>query len=83
MFIDFHLVVPSSMSVAAAHQICDRLELAIKAEFPDALISIHVEPSLTTKPSTPVARYMARRRMPPSQGWKSRHREVDAARSRD
>jgi divalent metal cation (Fe/Co/Zn/Cd) transporter len=45
--------VPSSMSVAAAHQICDRLELAIKAEFPDALISIHVEPSLTTKPSTP------------------------------
>src|SRR3979411_2184630 len=44
MFIDFHLVVPGSMAVSAAHDICDRLERAIKAEFPDALISIHVEP---------------------------------------
>jgi cation diffusion facilitator family transporter len=44
MFIDFHLVVPGSMTVSAAHDICDRLERAIKAEFPDALISIHVEP---------------------------------------
>lgn len=44
MFIDFHLVVPSSTSVAAAHDICDRLEHAIKTEFPDALITIHVEP---------------------------------------
>src|SRR6266540_668027 len=25
MFIDFHLVVPSSMSVAVAHDVCDRL----------------------------------------------------------
>jgi divalent metal cation (Fe/Co/Zn/Cd) transporter len=32
------------MTVSAAHDICDRLERAIKAEFPDALISIHVEP---------------------------------------
>ena len=44
MFIDFHLVVPGSMTVSSAHDICDRLERAIKAEFPDALISIHVEP---------------------------------------
>ncbi len=45
------LVVPSSMSVAAAHEICDRLEHAIKTEFFDALISIHVEPDV--RPSTP------------------------------
>ena len=50
-FIDFHLVVPSSMSVAVAHDICDRLERAIKAEFPDALISIHVEPDNKAKHS--------------------------------
>jgi divalent metal cation (Fe/Co/Zn/Cd) transporter len=51
MFIDFHLVVPSSMSVAVAHDVCDRLERAIKAEFPDALISIHVEPDNQAKHS--------------------------------
>jgi cation diffusion facilitator family transporter len=51
MFIDFHLVVPSGMSVTAAHEICDRLEHAIKAKFPDALISIHVEPDDQAKHS--------------------------------
>jgi cation diffusion facilitator family transporter len=51
MFIDFHLVVPSSMSVTVAHDVCDRLERAIKAEFPDALISIHVEPDNQAKHS--------------------------------
>jgi cation diffusion facilitator family transporter len=51
MFIDFHLVVPGSMSVSAAHDICDRLERAIKEEFPDALISIHVEPDDRAKHS--------------------------------
>jgi cation diffusion facilitator family transporter len=51
MFIDFHLVVPSSMSVAVAHDICDRLERAIRAEFPGALISIHVEPDNQAKHS--------------------------------
>jgi divalent metal cation (Fe/Co/Zn/Cd) transporter len=55
MFIDFHLVVPSSMSVAVAHDICDRLERAIRAEFPDALISIHVEPDNQAKHSGIVA----------------------------
>jgi cation diffusion facilitator family transporter len=51
MFIDFHLVVPGSMNVSAAHDICDRLERAIKGEFPDALISIHVEPDDRAKHS--------------------------------
>jgi cation diffusion facilitator family transporter len=46
-FIDFHLVVPGSMSVTEAHDICDRLERALKHEvhqIKDALITIHVEP---------------------------------------
>jgi divalent metal cation (Fe/Co/Zn/Cd) transporter len=51
MFIDFHLVVPGGMSVSAAHDICDRLERAIKDEFVDALISIHVEPDDRAKHS--------------------------------
>jgi cation diffusion facilitator family transporter len=51
MFIDFHLVVPGGMSVSAAHDICDQLEKAIKEEFVDALISIHVEPDDRAKHS--------------------------------
>jgi cation diffusion facilitator family transporter len=43
-FVDFHLVVKGDMTVTEAHDICDRLERAIKAEMQDALISIHVEP---------------------------------------
>jgi cation diffusion facilitator family transporter len=43
-FIDFHLVVSGAMSVTDAHEICDRLERALKAEIEDALITIHVEP---------------------------------------
>ena len=43
-FIDFHLVVPAGMSVGDAHDICDRLEDAIKAVIPGATLAIHVEP---------------------------------------
>lgn len=43
-FIDFHVVVPSAMSVGAAHEICDRLEDAIREAVPGAVIAIHVEP---------------------------------------
>lgn len=43
-FIDFHLVVPATMAVGAAHEICDRLEAAIEAVQPGAQIAIHVEP---------------------------------------
>jgi cation diffusion facilitator family transporter len=43
-FIDFHLVVPSAMSVADAHHICDRIESALEAEIDGAEIVIHVEP---------------------------------------
>lgn len=44
IFIDFHLIVDGSLSVNAAHDICDRIEGALLAEFEDAVISIHVEP---------------------------------------
>ena len=43
-FVDFHLVVPAAMSVGGAHEICDRLEDAIRAVQPGAQIAIHVEP---------------------------------------
>jgi divalent metal cation (Fe/Co/Zn/Cd) transporter len=48
-FIDFHLVVPGAMSVTEAHDICDRLERALKADVEDALITIHVEPDNKAK----------------------------------
>ena len=32
------------MTVGEAHDICDRIETALKADFPGASISIHVEP---------------------------------------
>lgn len=43
-FVDFHLVVPASMPVGQAHDICDRLEDAIRVVQPGAQIAIHVEP---------------------------------------
>src|SRR5919107_2228133 len=50
-FIDFHLVVPGAMSVTDAHDICDRLERALKVAVEDALITIHVEPDTKAKHS--------------------------------
>lgn len=43
-FIDFHLVVSGKTTVSDAHQICDNLEVAIRQEIGEALITIHVEP---------------------------------------
>ena len=43
-FIDFHLVVPAEMTVARSHEICDRLEAALKKALHEAIITIHVEP---------------------------------------
>lgn len=50
-FVDFHLVVPGDMTVSAAHEICDRIEQAIREEVQDALITIHVEPEHKAKHS--------------------------------
>jgi cation diffusion facilitator family transporter len=48
-FLEFHLVVPGSMTVAAAHSICDRIEDALKAEMGHLMITIHVEPEEKAK----------------------------------
>jgi cation diffusion facilitator family transporter len=48
-FIEFHLVVPGSMTVATSHDICDRLEAALKAEVQGAQVLIHVEPEAEAK----------------------------------
>lgn len=44
IFVDFHMVVPELMPVGEAHDICDRIEDAIRAVHPGAKIAIHVEP---------------------------------------
>jgi cation diffusion facilitator family transporter len=43
-YLEFHLVVPGDMTVATAHDICDRIETALKAEMDGLVITIHVEP---------------------------------------
>jgi cation diffusion facilitator family transporter len=48
-FIEFHLVVPGSMSVAHSHEICDRLEGALKKTLKGAIAIIHVEPEHKAK----------------------------------
>jgi cation diffusion facilitator family transporter len=50
-FIDFHLVVPGTMSVTEAHEICDRIEARLREEVADAQITIHVEPENKAKHS--------------------------------
>ncbi|MFC0480439.1 cation transporter dimerization domain-containing protein, partial [Gellertiella hungarica] len=48
-FIDFHMVVPGTTTVDEAHEICDRIETALKKNIPQALITIHVEPENKAK----------------------------------
>lgn len=48
-FIDFHLVIDGQTTVSEAHDICDRIEAAIKKEVPDARVTIHVEPENKAK----------------------------------
>ena len=43
-FLDFHLVVPGTMTVADSHAICDRIEAALAAEMDFLKTTIHVEP---------------------------------------
>lgn len=50
-FIEFHLVVAGSMSVEAAHAICDRIEAKLRETVGDAQITIHVEPENKAKHS--------------------------------
>jgi hypothetical protein len=52
-FIDFHLVVPGSMTVSEPRGLCDRIEDALREEIADAMISIHVEPEEKAKHPEP------------------------------
>lgn len=49
-FIEFHLIVPGEMTVNTSHEICDRIELALTAEFGNVQTVIHVEPEGHAKP---------------------------------
>jgi cation diffusion facilitator family transporter len=48
-FIEFHLVVPGDMRVDRAHDICDRIENALRETVGTATITIHVEPENKAK----------------------------------
>ena len=43
-FVDFHLILPASLSVGDAHARCDALEDAILAALPECSVTIDVEP---------------------------------------
>ncbi len=51
-FVEFHLVVPGATPVEQAHQICDRLEMALQAQLGQVLTTIHVEPDHKAKHTT-------------------------------
>lgn len=48
-FVEFHLVVPGTMTVQDSHNICDRIEDALRAHLGQAVINIHVEPEREAK----------------------------------
>lgn len=50
-FVEFHLVVPGDLSVRDAHDLCDKVEAALKAVVPDCQVTIHVEPEHKAKHS--------------------------------
>lgn len=48
-FIEFHLVVPGEMSVNRAHEICDRIEAALREDDAHHRVTIHLEPESKAK----------------------------------
>lgn len=48
-FVEFHLVVPGDLNVTEAHDICDRIETALKSTIEDSTITIHIEPENKAK----------------------------------
>jgi len=49
-FLEFHLLVPGTMSVHDSHALCDRIETALTTELARAGVTIHVEPAETQGP---------------------------------
>ena len=50
LFVEFHMVVSGAMTVAASHEICDRVETALEAQIPGINTTIHVEPDSKLEP---------------------------------
>ncbi|WP_408736890.1 cation diffusion facilitator family transporter [Acetobacter conturbans] len=48
-FIEFHLVVPGTMTVGVVHDICDRIEAGLRQALGRCVINIHVEPEHKAK----------------------------------
>ena len=46
-FLEFHLLVPGTITVADSHALCDRIEAALGAHLARAHVTIHVEPRET------------------------------------
>jgi cation diffusion facilitator family transporter len=49
-FLEFHLLVPGSLTVAESHALCDRIEAALTASLAKTQVTIHVEPNETNAP---------------------------------
>jgi ferrous-iron efflux pump FieF len=49
-FIQLHLELPSALSLIEAHRICDEVEAAIRAGFPNAEVIIHPDPEGIAEP---------------------------------
>jgi len=49
-FVELHLLVPGTMTVASSHSLCDRIEAALAAHLPKTHVTIHVEPQETQTP---------------------------------
>jgi cation diffusion facilitator family transporter len=58
-FLQFHLVVPSDMKVAEAHDICDRIEAAFRRDMSHLIVAIHVEPAHKAKHEGPIVIFPA------------------------
>ena len=62
LFVDLALVLDASESLDRSHEIADRVEAAIKAEFARADVVVHVEPApMPTQDLTTTARRLAER----------------------
>jgi ferrous-iron efflux pump FieF len=49
-FIQLHLELPRALSLIEAHQVCDDVEMAIRAAFPNADVIIHPDPEGVAEP---------------------------------
>ena len=49
-FVELHLLVPGTLTVAESHALCDRIEAAVTGELARTQVTIHVEPRETSAP---------------------------------